>query len=303
MPKLKEFITGLAKKAGFDTESATAKPFFDALPDTEVPDEIQKGIDNSLISMTDAKNNHPEIKNLYVKQSLDGVDKVLNDLLAEYELDENDKNEIAGIRSTYQRIPALTKKIAELITKKSAADPKDKKAIQTEIDNLHLAVKAEKDGRVADRKSFDDQMLSYKIKARIDSALSAFKTIHDELDPDVKSTVINTLLQKELQDNQAKFAFDDQGTFTLLKNDGTNYYGENHQQITPVKFIEQTLAKTKQLKVSSPAPVNGANNQRGNQMPQNANGMPDKNPNAAVIGLNNEALEALKVAAANNGKY
>lgn len=303
MPKLKDFITSLAKKAGFDTESATAKPFFDALPDTEVPEEIQKGIDNSLISMTDAKNNHPEIKNLYVKQSLDGVDKVLNDLLAEYELDESDKNEIAGIRSTYQRIPALTKKIADLVVKKNSADPKDKKAIQQEIDNLHLAVKAEKDGRIADKKAFDDQMLSYKINSKISEYLSGFKTILDDHAPDVRATIINAFLQKELQDNQAKFAFDDQGNFTLLKNDGTNYYGENHQQITPVKFIEQTLAKTKQLKVSSPAPGNGANNPNRGYQPQNANGQPDKNPNAAVIDLNNEVLQQMEAAAKSNGKY
>lgn len=301
--KLKDFLTALAKKAGYDTESATAKPVFDSLPDFDIPEEVQKGIDNSLISLTDAKNNHPEIKNYYQKQSLDGVDKVLNDLLAEYELEETDKQEVLNTRSTYQRVPLLTKKIADLVAKKNAADPKDKKAIQQEIDNLHLAVKAEKEGRAADKKNFENEMLSYKIKARIDSALSAFKTIHDDLDPDVKSTVINTLLQKELQDNQAKFAFDDQGNFTLIKNDGTNYYGENHQQITPVKFIEQTLAKTKQLKVSSPAPANGANTQtRGYQQTQ-VNGQPDKNPNAAVIDMNNQALEQIKAASASNGKY
>lgn len=302
MPNLKDFITALAKKAGYDTESETAKPFFAALPDTEVPEDIHKGIDNSLISLTDAKNNHPEIKNYYQKQSLDGVDKVLNELLAEYELDENDKQEVINTRSTYQRVPLLTKKIADLVAKKNSADPKDKKAIQQEIDNLHAAVKAEKEGRAADKKSFDDQMVSYKIKSRIDAALSPFKTIHDDQDPDVRSTILNTFLQKELQDNQAKFALDDQGNFILIKNDGTNYYGENHQQITPVKFIEQTLAKTKQLKVSSPAP-SGANNTRGYQPPPGANGQSDKNPNAAVIDLNNEVLKQMETAAASNGKY
>lgn len=303
MPKLKDFLTALAKKAGYDTESATAKPFFDALPDSDIPDDIQKGIDNSLISLTDAKNNHPEIKNYYQKQSLDGVDKVLNDALAEYEFDEDSKNEINGIRSTYQRVPAFIKKVAELQAKKAGTgNSKDKAVIQKEIDDLHKAIAEEKRQRGEDKKVFENQMTSYKIKARIDSALSAFKTIHDELDPDVKSTVINTLLQKELQDNQAKFAFDDQGNFTLIKNDGANYYGENHQQITPVKFIEQTLAKTKQLKVSSPAP-NGANTQnRGYQQTQ-VNGQPDKNPNSAVIDLNNQVLEQMKVAANTNGQH
>lgn len=287
MPKLKDFLTALAKKAGYDTESATAKPFFDALPDTEIPEDIHKGIDNSLISITDAKNNHSEIKNYYQKQSLDGVDKVLNDALGEYEFDEDSKNEINGIRSTYQRVPAFIKKVAELQAKKAGASNKDKAAIQQEIDNLHKSVAEEKRLRAEDKKHFDSQLTSYKINSKLNQHLAAFKTIHDELDPEVKSTVLNTLLQKELQDNQAKFEFDEQGNFTLLKNDGTNYYGENHQQISPVKFIEQTLAKTKQLKVSNGAapPANSSNG----QPPKNGGGT--ENKNASLIERNNQALK------------
>ena len=42
MPTLKSFITGLARKAGFDTETDTAKTFFAALPETDVPDDVLK---------------------------------------------------------------------------------------------------------------------------------------------------------------------------------------------------------------------------------------------------------------------
>lgn len=299
MPKLKDFITALAKKAGYDTESVTAKPFFDGLPDSEVPDDIQKGIDNSLISLTDAKNNHPEIKNYYQKQSLDGVDKVLTDALAEYEFDEESKNEINGVRSTYQRVPAFIKKVAELTAKKAGAgSSKDKAAIQQEIDNLHKAVAAEKAARAEDRKHFDTQMTGYKIDSKINELMSGFKTVHDDLPPEVKSTVIKTLLQKELQDNGVKYAFDEHGSLTLLKNDGTNYYGENHQQISPVKFIEQTLAKTKQLKVSSPGAPQPANN--GNP-PTTAGGDKGNNGNASLIERNNQMLRDYNQAMANSG--
>lgn len=301
MPKLKEFITALAKKAGFDTESATAKPFFDALPDTDVPDDINKGIDNSLISITDAKNNHPEIKNYYQKQSLDGVDKVLNDALAEYEFDEDTKNEINGVRSTYQRVPAFIKKVAELTAKKAGAgSTKDKQAIQKEIDDLHKGIAEEKRLRAEEKKNFDNQMATYRIDSKIHESLSGFKTIHDELDPDVRSTVLKTTLQKALQDNQAKFAFDDNGNLTLIKNDGTNYYGENHQQVTPVKFIEQTLAKTKQLKVSSPAPPNNGANNNGTP-PKNAGGDNTNNGNASLIERNNQALRDYQQSMATSG--
>jgi hypothetical protein len=301
MPKLKDFITALAKKAGYDTESATAKPFFDALPDTEVPDDIHKGIDNSLISLTDAKNNHPEIKNYYQKQSLDGVDKVLNDALSEYEFDEESRNEITGVRSTYQRVPALIKKLAELTAKKAGSgNNKDKAAIQKEIDDLHKAVATEKNSRVEDKKAFDNQMLTFKTNTKKTQLFSGIKTIHDELDPEIRFNILDSQIQKELQDNQAKFAFDDQGNFTLNKNDGTNYYGENHQQISPVKFIEQTLAKNKQIKISSPAPNNGANNSNGNQTKQTAGG-DNNNGNASLIERNNQAIRDFQQSMATSG--
>lgn len=287
--KLKDFIIGLARKAGFDPASEAAKPFFDAIPDTDVPEDVQKGVDNNLISITDAKNNHPILKNHYHKQALDGIDSTIVDLMAEMEVDEETKAAILAEKSSFKRVPLLTKKIAELTAAKAGATAPDKKEIQKQIDALHTQIAAEKTARANDKKSFDDQLKGYQVKYKVDTLLSAHKTIHDDLDPEVKSTVINTLITKALQDNQAKFDFDDQGNFTLLKQDGTNYYGENHQQITPAQFIEQTLAKTKQLKVSPAA--NPANPQRGNQQPKRADGQPENTGQQAVTDLNAQALK------------
>lgn len=294
--KLKDFVTGLARKAGYDITAAAVKPFFDGLPDVDVPDEVKVGVDNNLISITDAKNNHPDIKNYYQKQSLDSVDKVLNDLLDEFEVDEATKTEILAERSTYKRVPTLTKKLIELQTAKAAATGgKAKNDIQKEIDALHAAIAEEKKGRAADKKTYDDQLVGFKINSQISTLMNAHKTIHDEQDPEVKSMVINTIINKALQDNQAKFAFDETGKFTLLKNDGTNYYGENHQQITPAQFIEQTLAKTKQLKVSNG--TGGANNNNnGNHQRKQDDSKP--NPNASVIDLNAQALKDYTAASA-----
>lgn len=205
MPKLKDFLTALAKKAGYDTESVTAKPFFDGLPDTDVPEDIHAGVDNSLISVKDAKNNHSEIRNHYKSQTLDSLDKTIETVLTEYSVDDQTRNEILGIPSTYQRFPAVIKKIAELTEKKAGAGTKDKASIQKEIDDLHKQVAAEKLNRETDKKAFENQMTTYRIDSKINQMLSGFKTIHDELDPEIKATVIKTLLQKEIQDNQAKF--------------------------------------------------------------------------------------------------
>lgn len=257
MAKLKDFITALAKKAGYDTTSEAAKPFFDALPDTEMPEDIHRGIDNSLISLTEAKNNHGELKGHYTKQALDGVDKEILSLIEDFQLDEPTKAAILGEKSTYKRGPMLTRKIVELERQKVAATGgKDKQEIQKQIDDLQLQLKNTKEAWENDKKTFDNQRLQDKINNKKNVFFSGVKTIHDELDPETRYTIIDSQIQKELQDRQAKFALDEQGNVVLMRNDGTNFFGENHQQVKPLQFIEQVLAKNKQLKVTDSS--NGA---------------------------------------------
>lgn len=302
MPKLKDFFTTLANKAGLNLTDEAVAGFFNQIPDVEVPEAVQTGIDNSLISIKDATNNHPVIKNYYQKQSLDSVDKTLNDLLEEYEVDEETKAAIAAERSTYKRVPLLTKKLIELQTAKAGANSsKDKNAIQKEIDQLHQAIAAEKAARATEKQGYENELVKFKMDTKLQSLFSKYQTIHDDLDPEVKATVINTLINKELQDKQAKFAFDEAGNLTLLKHDGTNFYGDNHQQITPAQLIEQTLAKTKQLRVSQPnGQQNGKQQQNGTQRKSVE---VDTNPNASVIDHNAQALQDLKDSEATGFAY
>lgn len=282
MPKLKDFLIGQARKAGVTLDEA----FTNAIPDFDVPDAVQTGIDNSLISITDAKNNHPDIKRFYASSLLKGVDDNINDLLSEFEVDDAVKAEILKETSTYKRVPLAAKKLIELQAAKAAANSgKDKSTIQKEIDKLHADIAAEKQARAADKAAFEGQMTQFKINSKIQENFSKFKTIHDELDPEVKNTVLSTLISKELQDKQGKFGFDEAGNFTLLKSDGTNFYGENHTPVTPSAFIEQTLAKTKQLKVTNGQPPTAKDTQGRRPIEGEKT-----NPNASVIDLNAAAL-------------
>lgn len=293
MAKLKDFITALAKKAGFDTESETAKPFFAALPDTEMPEDIHKGIDNALISLTAAKDNFPDLKNHYHKQALDGVDKEYLGVMDAFELDEATRAPILAEKSTYKRGPLLARTLVELERKKAAANGgKDKATIQAEIDGLHATVKAEKDAREADRKEFDNQRTQDKINQKKVVLFSGMKTIHDDLDAETRYTILDAQLTKELQDKQAKFTLDENGNVVILRNDGTNFFGENHQQVKPSQFIESTLAKNKQLKVTdSSTGSNGAKPQNGAQPASSGgNGAKDSQSQTAVINGNNQAL-------------
>jgi hypothetical protein len=303
MAKLKDFLSTLAKKAGFDITSETAKPFFDSLPDTDVPDDVHKGIDNSLISLTAAKDNFPDLKNHYTKQALDGMDKVLSDLLEDFQVDEQTRAEILAEKNTYKRGPMLTRKIVELERKKlSSNSGKDRQEIQKQIDDLQAQLKTTKEQLEAEKKSFEQQRIQDKIQMKKNVLFSGIKTIHDELDPETRSTILDSQIQKALQDNGAKFVIDDQGNFTLLRTDGTNYFGENHQQIKPAQFIESILAKNKQLKVTdSQNGANGTKPQNGSQ-PTGSGGGSTDNKQSAVVDRNKQALAEFE-AASKNGAF
>lgn len=287
--KLKAFLESQAKKAGYTVEAGA----LDNVPDFDISDDMVKGIDNSLISITDAKNNHPDIKKYYQSQTLSSVDAVLKRILdTNPELAEDD--EIKGETSTYKRMELITSKIVDLAAKKaSATGGKEKNDIQKQIDELHAQLKAANDGRAADKQTFDKSLKDFKIKSQIASLLGSHRTIHDELPADVKATILETLIYKELSDQQASFDFDQTGKFTLLKSDGSNFYSETHNQVSPVEFIEKALAKNKQLKVSSGQQANNQQQQQTTQ--QDATGK-----NASVIRSNQAALEAFNKGTAAN---
>lgn len=244
--KLKDFLQAQARKAGLQITTE-----LDQVPDFDLADDLVRGIDTSMISIQEAKNNHPEIKNYYSKQSLDTVDKLLQ-RYAEASPELLEDEELKSERSTYKRLELMFNKIQSLSDKKAGAgSAKQKDEIQKEIDSLHAKIRELNETRESEKQQHNQALLDFKRKTQLSQLLSGQKTIHDELPSDVKTAILETLLNKELQDNNARFDFDDSGRFILLKNDGTNYFGENHQQIMPDKFIEQTLAKHKQLKVSN----------------------------------------------------
>lgn len=295
MKTLGDFLHSLALKAGMNPDDEDLKNFLlnGELMKIEVPEKVETGIDNHLISVRDAKNNHPEIKNHYQKQALDGMDKTIIDLLEEMGLDETDKTLILGERSTYKRVPLLVSKIKELESKKAATSGKgDKAEIQKEIDQLHAQLKVEKESTERIRKESDEKVKNVELKYAVDSKLTPYKTIHDKLDPGVKREILKALINKELQDNKVKFAIDDNGGLVLLKEDGTSYYGENHQLITPDSFIEKTLSRNNQLVVTDHSSNGNGDNKNGHQQPRGGDGKQEKN--AALSGLVQQSLKAIE---------
>lgn len=281
----------LIKKSGGNAEDESIKNFLlnGELVKIEIPEDVSKVIDNNLISLKDAKNNHPDIKPHYYQMALGTVDKTIEKLIEELGIEEAVKADILSETSTYKRVPALVTKVRELESKKAASGKEDKAAIQKQIDDLHAQIRTEKQRADDAKVNFEQQLTNYKIQNKISSLFSNFKTVYDDLDPEIKMTTLQNILTKNLQDNGAEIKFDENGNLSLLKKDGTNYYGDNNQQVNPAQYVEMLMSRNKLLKSAPPAPPPGGGQQ---QPPAPPNGSGDKKTNFALKSLVADAMSS-----------
>lgn len=300
MPKkVSEFLIGLAKKSGVELTPEQQEHI--SKIDVELDDNFVNPIDNSLISLRDAKNNHPDIKNHYVKGAYDGIDSLLLSQMEEYEFGENEKNAILAERNTNKRVALMNKMVKDLEHRKANADKPDKAAINKQIEDLNAEIRAHKAQVEAIRQESENKFKQFKIDSKKQTLLSNYKTIYDDLSPEVKYMTLFNLLNKDLQDNNAEFVLGEGDSINLLKKDGTNYYGDNNQQMNTQQFIESSLSRNKILKTTSTAAQQSAgdtqqNNANPNGGTSNGNG---KAQNHLLKSLNSAALESIKQNAAN----
>jgi hypothetical protein len=283
-----DYVKAILKKAGSNPEDDRFKDFFgnEALSKVDVPDDLSRETDTNLISITEAKNNNGPLKNHYTALALNGIDSQIDQLLEELGLTDDDRNEFKIEKSTGKKVNLLVKKAQALEVKKANANKPDATAIQKQIDGLHLEIRTEKakaEQAISDYKKAEKVLrLGYDVSSR----LAKHKTIHDNLDAETKNTIIKTLIDIELKNKNAHYDYDDNGTLVLLRNDGTNYFGENNTTVSPDQFIEQVLSSKKLLTVKD-----GNNSTNGH----NANTPPNGSQSLINNGGNNTANERKNV--------
>lgn len=310
MKLLGDFLSSLITKGGGNPAEDKYKIFFGntELVKVEVPDEVATAIDNGLISLKDAKNNHPEIKNHYHKQALDGVDAKIEALFQEHGIDQATRDEILVERNTYSRVPLLINKLIALEQKKATANKPDLIAINKEKEELNRQILAEKQRADGVTKEYADKERAMRIQQKQRGLYAGVKTVYDILDEDTKDTTLFTLINKGLQDSNATFTLDESGNLLLQKKDGTNFFGDNNQQVNAKQFVEQILSRNK-LVVATPAagaPPAGGNNNNNNGHSQqnpppaggtsNGNGGNSNNGSQTTKDLLKESMLALETA-------
>lgn len=224
---------------------------------SDIPDDVAASLDNGLLTMDAAINNHPKIKYAYFAKAYNGLDAELNEARAEFGISDEVWQEIEKAGGSTKRAVALARKVKELSEK---GQPADKEAITkytAQITDLNNKLAAEIAKQTELKTTYDKQLKDIQVKTKLTGLLGNYKTVFDDLDPSAKEAGINAIITKALQDSDADFTFDDKGNLALIKKDGSNLFGDNHTLITPQSFIDKSMSKI--LKVT-----NGANGANGN---------------------------------------
>lgn len=217
----------------------------------DIPDEVATALDNQLLTIQAATNNHPDVKKVYFAQAYNGLDAENNKLMDEFGFTDEIRAEIDKAGGSTKKSIAIAKKIKELSEKAVPADAGKAKELQATITDLNAKLAAELVKQKELQTGFDNQLKQIKIKTKLNGMLSAYKTVYDELPVEAKEAAIDALLNKSLSEHDADFTFDEKGNLSLIKKDGTNLFGDNHTLVTPQSFVDKTLSKI--LKVSNPA--------------------------------------------------
>jgi len=313
MPKSgKEFITLLLQKAGvkMDDEKIVAALASAELATVQIPDDLITPIDNGLLSIPAAKNNHPEIKGHYTSQALDGLDKELQRFAEEHKLPDELKTELQAEKSSYKRATLLAIKIRELEEKKASSGKGEKDVLQQDINRLKGELRQIKDKENELKEAHKKEITEIKMGFSLGQLLGSYKTKFDELPPSVKDSTLRAIINNSLAADNAEISVDEAGQLLLRKKGGDNFFGDDHNVMTPKSYLDKILARDKILIVNdqnqnqnngggnganSRNQNNGQNYNRQNQNQNNGNnGNAAKSPISSLVAESLQALEANK---------
>jgi hypothetical protein len=310
MPKsAKDFLTVLLTKAGVKIEDEAIQTALGnaELANIQIPDALITPIDNGLLSIQAAKNNHPEIKSHYKAELYDGLDKELSRIMDDHKIPDDIKAELIAEKSSTKRVALLTQKVRELEEKKASSGKGEKDVLQQEITKLNNELRDIKAKEQGIHEDYKKQLLDVKMGHSLGQLLGSYKTKFDELPASVKDSTLKAIINNSLAADGAEFSVDEAGQLQLRKKGGDNFFGDDHNIMTPKTYLDKILARDKILITTDQSQINGggANNshnrngqnfqrQTQNQNGSGSNGGNNRNAANPVSSLVDEALSAFK---------
>lgn len=274
MAKIAAFLKNLVVKAGGNPEDEAVRAALGTIgTELEMPDDLVTTIDNGLLSIATAKNNHPEIKNHYFGLAYNGLDSELDRLLTDENVPDDVAAEIKAEKSSTKRAVLLARKIKELEGKKATAGKGEKEQLAQQIVELNNQLRTEKDSINGIKQDYEKKLKEKDKSYALRALLGGYKTIHDDLDPETKAIILDAIIKKNLATKKAELTVDDNGQLALVGEGGTNIFSDDNRLLTPKSFLDKVMADEKILKVSDGQQNSGQqNNFNGQQRQQFNNG-------------------------------
>ena len=265
--KLQEFIKSLIVKAGGNVDDEKIKTALTAIDENyELQDDIATTIDHGLISIENAKNNHPVIKNHYTALAYNGLDSELDRLMEDEKFTEDIIAEIKNEKSSTKRASLIARKIKELEASKANQDKAGTKALNEKISELQGLLRAEKDSINGIKTEYEKKLRDKDKSYHMRDLLAAYKTIYDKLDPETRNITINAIIDKNLRSKGYQFEIDENGNFVIQMKDGNGAFTDDHRALTPKIFLDKVMADENLLAVTE----NQNNNQNNRNQNQNS---------------------------------
>lgn len=265
--KVADFLKALAVKAGANIEDEALKAALSTLPpDLELPDELATSIDNGLLSMSAAKNNHPDIKKHYFGQAYNGLDAEIAEYLKNEKLPEEVVAEIMKESSSTKRAIIVAQKIKDLEGKKANASKGDKDQYVQQIADLNKELREIKDREQGIHADYKEKLKNKVRDFHLGTMLNGYKTRFDDMDPQSKQAILTNIINKNLGTKNAILTIDENENLILINKDGSNAFGDDHRPLTPKNFLDKVMADEKIIVVNDAG--NGAN---GSTNGQNSN--------------------------------
>lgn len=120
--------------------------------------------------------------------------------------------------------------------------------LQQENARLKNELKEAREKERGIHEDYKKQLLGARRDRSLTLLLGSFKTKFDDLPADVKDSALQEIINNSLAADNAELTIGDNGQLLLLKKDGTNFFSEDHRQLTPNTYLEKVMVRGKILK-------------------------------------------------------
>ncbi len=254
--KFGDLINKLSKKSGIDMANKALVDLLSKaeLSNQEIPDELANAIDTALMNV-DAAKAHPEVIKKVKGEALNGADAVVAKLIEELNFATEDVADIVADKNTFSKIEKMIKKTAELTEKKNkSTDGADKKALQKQIDDLHLAqkdlIKKHQETLTAKETEFMASLNDKELKTLI---AQKKLSLPEDMPAETKNSIAMAAIKTELAAKGLQIV-NESGATVIKKADGTDAFDDKHNKIVITNFIDGVLSQNKLLAVNDPTP-------------------------------------------------